>query len=304
MRVASPPQPVISQTPTTTASQPTAQATLPLAQTAEKKLVNLIPRDTFQAPSADKNVRSTQSQQLGQISDGMRDGKISAGESEKLLGEQQGISDATKKAMADGTLSGDERLRLNLMQTLADMNISDAGAKGVPDLAAAFSRDADPSRQADQIDKVAKGISNGNITNSEASKLLGKQGEISEARQPNDPFSGISPIIKKDPFVKKESSLDSKLDAADRDITRHSKPGTQLDLDKVFDLPRPPGAIVDTPLPLLNKPLIRQQPGAIVENRRPLDDSRPVGALMHNSLPELAPKLANDLKTSSADGNS
>lgn len=273
MRIAPNAQALVPQSTGTPASQPTGEAvpakaldaaifTKPLA---EKKLAGHSLTDSFsdKRTLGERGVDSTQSNQLGQISEGMRNGNISAGESQKLLTEQQGISDATKSAVADGKLSIDERRKLNLMQTLAGMNISDAGEKGIPDLGIRL-KEADASRQADQIDTLADGISNGNITNSEASKLLGKQADISDARGPNLPGSKLETLFDKEP-KKKGGSLESKLDAADRDLARHSKPGTQLDPD-LLPKPRLPGAIMHEPLNLRpEKPLPFRTPIAQIK---------------------------------------
>ncbi|WP_224243486.1 hypothetical protein [Hyalangium gracile] len=258
MRIANPALNLVPPAPTTPASQPTAEAvpakgleaaifTKPLA---EKKLAGHSLIDSFsdKRPLGERGVDATQSNQLNQIADGVRNGTISAGESQKLLTEQQGISDATRSAVADGKLSLDERRKLNLMQTLAGMNISEAGEKGIPDLGIRL-KEEDGSRQAGQIDTLAEGISNGNITNSEASKLLGKQADISEARGPSLGGDKLDTLFDKKP-LNKEGSLERKLDAADRDLARHGKPGTQLAPNPNRFPDRIPGAIMHEPLNL------------------------------------------------------
>ncbi|WP_224366579.1 hypothetical protein [Hyalangium versicolor] len=187
--------------------------------------------------SPDRKTRATQGNQLHEIADGVRSGSITAQESETLLKEQQAIADAQKQAMSDGKLSLAEKLKLGLMQARADRNIQQASHNGSRDFFAPLNANA--QRQAGQIDQLATGRTNGNITNSEASKLLGQQVEIADARGDAD-------------SKPEAAQLQSQLSKADGDIARHSKPGTQLD---VLPFPHPLPLPLPKPLPTLPKPL-------------------------------------------------
>jgi hypothetical protein len=55
------------------------------------------------------------------------------------------------------------------------------------------------------------------LTNSEAGKLLGQQAKIADARDNRGPLANLV--------------TDVQQDKADKDIARHSKPGTQFDFD-------------------------------------------------------------------------
>lgn len=261
MQVTHASQPVVARTAVAPATQPAGEATS--ARLVEKRpaLLGHSPLDSFsKLPASAKDVRTTQSQQLHQVADGVRDGSISGKESEKLLTEQKSIAEATQDALSDGKLSLRERIKLGAMQTLAADNIHEAGGK-VPDLVLPRAPSPNAERQAGQIDRLADGRSNGSITDNEASKLLGQQAEISEAR------SGLS--------VSGTLSVGKKLDAADDDLTRHSRPGEQRDLKSLFDLPRPgpmqrPDSTVLPKLPRDSNPVIeRRPPGAYTDQNDP-----------------------------------
>jgi hypothetical protein len=188
---------------------------------------------------ADAKVRATQGDQLHDIADGVRDGSVTAQESERLLKEQQKIADATRKAMADGKLSIGERLNLGMMQARADQNIEAAKGNLNRDFFAGNNKAA--QRQADQIDTLADGRTSGNITNSEAGSLLGQQVEVSDARGDADTLG-------------ETLEVNSKLGEAEKDIKRHSEKGTQIDWETLpFPHPRPlplPRPEFPRPLPL------------------------------------------------------
>jgi hypothetical protein len=163
----------------------------------------------------DAQTRGTQGDQLHDIAEGVRNGSLTEKESQKLLAEQQKIADAQKAAMADGKLTLGERLKLGMMQSQAGQHID--SAKGNKDRDFFASLDKDAQRQADQIDQLAKGRTSGNVTNSEAGKLIGQQADIAETRGSNGKLGGLLTDIKQD--------------QAQKDIERHSKPGTQFDFD-------------------------------------------------------------------------
>jgi hypothetical protein len=122
----------------------------------------------------------TQGRQLHDIAEGVRNGSITSQEAERLLQQQENIAKATDKAMADGKLSPLERLQLQAMQTQADLSIYRAGHNGQRDLGARW--DSGAQRQADQIDRIASGRANGNITANEATGLLDQQEQIADLR--------------------------------------------------------------------------------------------------------------------------
>jgi hypothetical protein len=174
----------------------------------------------------------TQGNQLHDIADGVRNGSITAQESEKLLAQQQKLAQATQAAKADGKVTLAEQLKLSMMERQADRAIDSATNNRERD----FFTGGNAQRQADQIDRIANGRTNGNITHSEASKLLGQQVGIADARGDAD--------TKLESFM-----LGQELNQADRDITLHSRPGTQF------------GGFDPLPLPIKPRPLpIRPEP--------------------------------------------
>jgi hypothetical protein len=181
----------------------------------------------------DAKTRATQANQLDQIAQGVRNGSITAQESEKLLAEQAKISDYQKQAMADGFLSREEQLKLNVMQAGAALSTFQAANNG--DRNAFAKLDGNAQRQADQISQIADGRRSGNVTNSEAGNLLRDQVAIADARGDADsPGERIA--------------LNQKLNAADRDIKYHSLPGNQFDFEPV-PWPRPEPLPFPKPLP-------------------------------------------------------
>jgi hypothetical protein len=179
---------------------------------------------------ADTFVRAAQGRQLHAIADGMRNGTVSAKEAETLLKGQQEIATKLKTAMADGKLSTAERAELSAMQGSASKQLSTfekpaATSGGLGGVASAVSQvlaklDTNGQHQANQVDALANGISNHTVTTSEAGKLLGQQVDVADSRGDAD-------------SVKERSEVTTKLAQADKDIARHSKPGTQLDLASV-----------------------------------------------------------------------
>ncbi|HVG59020.1 MAG TPA: hypothetical protein VNA24_10735 [Hyalangium sp.] len=182
----------------------------------------------------DAKTRTTQANQLDQISQGVRNGSITAQESERLLAEQAKISDYQQQAMADGFMSQEERLKLDMMQMTAALNTFQAANNG--DRNAFAKLDGNAQRQADQISQIADGRRSGNITNTEAGGLLRDQVEIADARGDAD-----SPA--------ESAELNNKLNAADKDINYHSKAGTQWDFEPL-PWPRPEPLPFPKPLPL------------------------------------------------------
>lgn len=164
---------------------------------------------------ADAQTRATQGDQLHDIAEGVRNGSVTEKEAQKLLAEQQKIADAQKAAMADGKLTLGERLHLAMMQNRAGQNIDSAQGNKDRDFFAAFDKDA--QRQAGQIDQLANGRTSGTITNSEAGKLIGQQADIAGARDNTGVFS--------------QALTNLQQNEAQKDLDRHSKPGTQFDFD-------------------------------------------------------------------------
>jgi hypothetical protein len=158
--------------------------------------------------------RATQGNQLHQIADGVRNGSLTEREAQGLLKEQEAIANFQKSAMADGKLSLGERLKLAVMQGQAQGHIGSARGNRERDFFAGF--DSQAQRQAGQIDQLANGRASGNITNSEAGKLLGQQANIAGT------------LGSANPWVRNLLG-DLQQSAAQSDISRHSRPGTQID---------------------------------------------------------------------------
>jgi hypothetical protein len=166
----------------------------------------------------DAGTRAAQGSQLHEIADGVRNGSITKEEATGLLDEQKAIANAQREAMADGHLSFFERIKLAGMQGRAERNIQGAEHNFSRDFFAPLKESA--QTQASQIDQIANGRTNGNITNSEAGKLLGQQASISAGRD-NGGFIG-------------QLMTDIQQRQAQGDIDRHSRPGTQIDFKPFF----------------------------------------------------------------------
>jgi hypothetical protein len=137
-----------------------------------------LPFPPFPRPG-DANGRA-QGRQLHDIAEGVRNGSITSQEAERLLQQQENIARATEQAMADGKLTPAEKLKLQLMQAQADLSIHRATHNGQRDVFARW--DSGAQRQADQIDRIANGRANGNITANEATGLLDQQEQIADLR--------------------------------------------------------------------------------------------------------------------------
>ncbi|MFL5344003.1 MAG: hypothetical protein ACJ8AT_04385 [Hyalangium sp.] len=196
---------------------------------------------------ADAQVRGKQGDQLHEIANDVRNGSVTAKESEQLLKEQQDIAKATQSAMADGKLSMEEQLKLNVMQARAELHIYQAGHNSSRELLAGF--DSGAQRQAGQIDRLADGRTNGSITNTEATELLGQQEQVSEARTQAGGLFGR--------FL-----LDNKLNQADKELTYHSRPGTQFHFEP-FPHPVPLPLPKPLPFPELPRPLPFPRPDVL-----------------------------------------
>jgi hypothetical protein len=245
--------PAVTRTPET-------KSTVAAKPAVETQVAPSLPRDEFKPGKPgigiikpfplpplfqpDAKTRGTQANQLGQVADGVRDGSITAQESEKLLKEQQDIAAYQQKAMADGKLSKGEQLQLGVMQARAALNVHQASTNGDRNVFAGLDQNA--QRQADQIDQIAAGRRSGNVTNTEARELLGDQVEIADARGDADSLG-------------ERLELGNKLNEADREIKHHSKPGTQWDL-KPFPHPFPLPGPRPLPFPEFPRPLPLPRP--------------------------------------------
>ena len=165
-------------------------------------------------PGGDRDAR-VQGKQLHDIAEGVRNGSITSNEAEKLLAQQKELADATAAAKADGKVTLGERLRLAAMEAKAGKAIDQAKNNFQRDPFARF--DSSAQKQASQIDRIANGRTNGNVTHTEASKLLGQQERIADHRNDGN-FIGSF-------MANMEQSQ------ADGDIRHHSRPGTQRDFN-------------------------------------------------------------------------
>jgi hypothetical protein len=174
--------------------------------------------DSFDAgPQAATMLREGQASQLRQIADGMRSGSITAKEAETLLKQQKQIADSSQSAMANGKMTLGEFKNLVAQQRQASANILLAGRNSestLPSRPSLFNPSTTTS-QAAQLDRLATGRNSGNITGSELSKLLGQQVQIADGRGDAD-------------TTKESSEVRTALNQASKDITRHSKEGTQI----------------------------------------------------------------------------
>lgn len=180
----------------------------------------------------------TQAKQLHEIADGVRNGSITPAEAERLMKQQANISKATDAAMADGKLSTEEKLKLTLMQAQADLSTYQAEHNSDRNLLSVF--DSTAQQQASQIDQIANGRANGNVTANEASKLLKEEAGIAHDR--GNKKSELGDLM-----------LRVKMAQAGLDIAVDSRPGDQEkggiislpqfppnDFPREFPLPREP----------------------------------------------------------------
>ena len=200
----------------------------------------------------DANGRA-QGRQLHDIANGVRNGSITSQEAERLLQQQENISKATDKAMADGKLTTEEKLQLQLMQAQADLGIYKASTNGQRDFSAPW--DSGAQTQADQIDRIANGRANGTITANEATGLLDQQEQIADVR---GDFGGwLGDMV--------TNFLQS---VADGNINVHSLPGDQ---DKWGPFPLPFMPAPTRPLPLdLSAPTQSAAPSLELLRRGPI----------------------------------
>lgn len=200
----------------------------------------------------DANGRA-QGRQLHDIADGVRNGSITSQEAERLLQQQENISKATDQAMADGKLTTEERLKLNLMRAHADLNIHQASTNGQRDFSARW--DSGAQRQADQIDRIANGRANGTITANEATGLLDQQEQIADVR---GDFGGwLGNMLTN--FVQ---------NLAEGNISFHSLPGDQ-DKWGPFPVPFMPSPVRPLP-PVLSGPPQSAAPALELLRRAPI----------------------------------
>jgi hypothetical protein len=165
-------------------------------------------------PGGDLDAR-VQGKQLHDIAEGVRNGSITSNEAEKLLAQQKELADATAAAKADGKVTLGERLRLAAMEAKTGKAIDQAKNNFQRDFSAPF--DPSAQKQASQIDRIANGRQNGNITHTEASKLLGQQKDIADHRNDGNFFGSFL--------------ANHEQNQAEGDIRRHSRPGTQHDFN-------------------------------------------------------------------------
>ena len=177
------------------------------------------PLPPFPFPAGGDRDARVQGNQLHNIADGVRNGSITAQEAEKLLAQQKQLADATAAAKADGKVSFFERLHLNAMEAKAGRSIDQAKNNFEFDFFAAF--DPSAQKQANQLDQIGYGRQNGNITHTEASKLLGQQTNIADQR--GDADQGFEQY-----FLNRAQAQ------AGDDIRHHSRPGTQRDAFPIF----------------------------------------------------------------------
>lgn len=190
--------------------QPAASKDLgKVAQTVGQKI-----GDLFEAARVNKAVSNTQAGQLHQVADGLRKGTLNAQEAETILKSQQEFNTKLRSANSDGKLTAKEQIELQLVQQNLQKQI-DAAVKGPRSLASVVAGlDKSAGRQAAQLDKLADGLAQGNVTRNEAGTLLRQQAEIADARGDAD-------------SVGERVEVGSLLNKADKTLESYSKPGSQ-----------------------------------------------------------------------------
>jgi hypothetical protein len=118
--------------------------------------------------------------QADRISDGIRDGSLTAGEAARLQREQSAVAREESRFLRDGALSDLERAKLqhDLNRTSRDIYNQRHDAQTNPN----STRPVD-QRRANEEKRIADGIRDGSLTSGEAARLQRQQARISREEQ-------------------------------------------------------------------------------------------------------------------------
>jgi hypothetical protein len=112
--------------------------------------------------------------QQDRIENGLKDGQLSTGEAARLEHGEQHIDNAEAKAMSDGTMTPEEKERIQRMQNHESKEIvhdEHNNIHGNPNSASDQRMQHDVQRDANQEQRIHNGIENGSLANREAGHL-------------------------------------------------------------------------------------------------------------------------------------
>ncbi len=116
-----------------------------------------------------------QSNQSDRIQQGRDSGALTRGEARELRGQQREIREARQEARADGHVSGAERRQLFALQNEASRDIYQSKHDGQTRQNNTPQVDR---REGNQMERIGKGIAEGDLTRHEARRLVGQQVRI------------------------------------------------------------------------------------------------------------------------------
>ncbi len=112
--------------------------------------------------------------QQERIERGLKSGELSTKEAGRLEKEESRVDRMESKALKDGKMTRSEQNRINAAQDKVSRDIYDEkhdAQKGNPDSASSQRMQADVQRNANQEQRLEKGLQNGSLTDREAARL-------------------------------------------------------------------------------------------------------------------------------------
>lgn len=125
--------------------------------------------------STGKDLSARQADSLKRIAEGLKSGALTQCEASGLMERQKAIAQHIQAAQADGMVDPLERLFIGLHQAVgqweeffATNNCARGNTTAAPDVI---------GKQADQLGRIANGITGGTLSSEETASLLGQQGQ-------------------------------------------------------------------------------------------------------------------------------
>src|SRR5258706_7139062 len=147
------------------------------------------------APASAPGFVARDAAQQQRIENGLQSGQLNTGEAARLEREESHVDQLEAKALRDGTVSSQERARINAAQNRASADIArekhDA-QRGDPNSASSRRMQADVARNVNQEKRIGQGLASGQLTNHEAARLEAGQAHVAhmEAHAGNDGHVG------------------------------------------------------------------------------------------------------------------
>jgi hypothetical protein len=130
--------------------------------------------------------------QQERIEQGLKSGELTTHEASRLESEQRHVDRVESRALQDGAISASEQARIKASESHASADIyrqKHDAADGNPDSASSRRLQADVQRDANQQERIQKGLDSGALTNREAASLERGQAR-DEQRQANAAADG------------------------------------------------------------------------------------------------------------------